>query len=263
MFSAGGVRSSVRRLPVRKQDRLTIFILATSMLVALSTLQVAAQSADPVFSHPTRILNPYLPFATLKQDILIGRSGGQSARVERSTLNRTKTFMVHGKPVQTMVVVDKDFVAGKLEEVPFDYFAESDDGAVYYFGEDVNEYQNGKIVGHRGAWHYGVDTSHLGMIIPGRPQVGQKFQAENVPGITLENDEIVSTTAKIRLGIGSYQNVVKIKESYPDGSVEYKYYVPSVGTVTEIAPDGTVNLRQHISCWQLGTPSDPDGLIRP
>ena len=248
---------------MRKQYRLTIFILATSMLVALSPLQVAAQSANPVFSHPTRILNPYLPFATLKQDILIGKSGSQTARVERTTLNRTRTFTFQGHPIQTMIVVDKDFIGGKLEEVTFDYFAESDDGGVYYFGEDVNEYQNGTIVGHSGAWHYGVETNFLGLIIPGRPQVGQKFQAENVPGITKENDEIVSVTAKIRLGIGSYQNVVKIKESYPDGSVEYKYYVPSVGTVSEIAPDGTVNLRQHISCWQLGTPSDPDGLIRP
>ena len=93
--------------------------------------------------------------------------------------------------------------------------------------------------------------------------MGQKFQAENVPGITKEDDEIVSVTATVKLAIGAFKNAVKIKESYPDGSVEYKYYVPSVGTVTEIAPDGTVNLRQHTSCWQLGTPSDPDALVRP
>src|SRR3954463_14654216 len=130
MFSAEGVRGSVRRLPVGKQYRLTIFILATSILVTLSPLQLAAQSTTPVFSHPTRILNPYLPFATLKQDILVGKSGGQTARVERSSLNRTKTFMFQGHPVETMVVVDKDFVGGKLEEVTFDYFAESDDGGV-------------------------------------------------------------------------------------------------------------------------------------
>ena len=108
-----------------------------------------------------------------------------------------------------------------------------------------------------------LDTNFLGLIIPGRPRVGQRFQAENVPGITKEDDEIVSVTSAVKLAIGTFANAVKIKESYPDGSVEYKYYVPSVGTVTEIAPDGTVNLRQHSSCWQLGTPSDPDALIRP
>src|SRR5438067_978657 len=240
----------------------------TSLLLALILAsavgaQVTGSGGKPVFSHPTRILNPYLPFATLKKDILVGKSGTQSARVERSTLNRTKTFMFQGKPVKTMIVVDKDFVGGQLEEITFDYFAESDDGGVYYFGEDVDEYQNGKVIGHSGAWHYGVNTDFLGLIIPGRPQVGQKFQAENVPGITKEDDEIVSVTATVKLAIGAFKNAVKIKESYPDGSVEYKYYVPSVGTVTEIAPDGTVNLRQHTSCWQLGTPSDPDALVRP
>jgi len=33
----------------------------------------------------------------------------------------------------------------------------------YYFGEDVNEYQNGKrIVGHSGAGYYGVEDDFLG-----------------------------------------------------------------------------------------------------
>src|SRR5437868_9909084 len=190
------------------------------MLASAASAQVTDLTAKPVFSHPTRILNPYLPFGTLKQDILIGKSGTQSARVERSTLNRTKTFMFHGEPVETMIVVDKDFVGGQLQEITSDYFAESDDGGVYYFGEDVDEYQNGKIVGHNGAWHYGVNTDFLGLIIPGRPQVGQKFQAENVPGITKEDDEIVSVTATVKLAIGAFKNAVKIKESYPDGSVE-------------------------------------------
>src|SRR2546430_4892810 len=112
--------------------------IARSLLLALVVAgavcaQVATQAAGPGFSHPTRILNPYLPFGTLKEDILVGKSGNQSARVERSTLNRTRTFMFHGKPVETMIVVDKDFVGGQLEEVTFDYFAESDAGGVYYF----------------------------------------------------------------------------------------------------------------------------------
>src|SRR2546423_6717139 len=146
--------------------------IARSLLLALVVAgavcaQVAAtQAAGPVFSHPTRILNPYLSFGTLKEDILVGKSGSQSARWERSSLNRTRTFMFHGKPVETMIVVDKDFVAGQLEEVTFDYFAESDAGGVYYFGEDVDEYQNGQVVGHSGAWHYGVDTNILGLIMP-------------------------------------------------------------------------------------------------
>src|SRR5207244_6776742 len=103
----------------------------------------------------------YLPFGTLKQDILIGKSGTQSARDERSTLNRTKTFMFHGEPVETMIVVDKDFVGGQLQEITFDYFAESDAGGVYYFGEEEDEYQNETIVGHNEAGHYSVDDHYL------------------------------------------------------------------------------------------------------
>jgi len=148
-----------------------------------------------------------------------------------------------------MIVVDKDFIGGKLEEVTFDYFAESDDGGVYYFGEECERISKRNDRGHSGAWHYGVETNFLGLIIPGRPQVGQKFQAENVPGITKENDEIVSVTGQDQARDWVISKCGEDQRVLSDGSVEYKYYVPSVGTVTEIAPDGTVNLRQHISCW--------------
>ena len=231
--------------------------LAATLLPLLTVCSNAqnATTSGPSFTNPTRILNPYLPLSTLKQDLLLGTTGGKRDLVERSILpNVHVTFHINGQTVPALVMQDKDYVGGKLVEVTRDYFAQSDFGTVYYLGEDVDDYTNGVITGHEGAWRYGVNTNHLGIIVPGRPKVGQKFAAENVPGITSENDEITSLTAVIKTPIGTFFNAMKITESYPDGHKEFKYYIPTIGVVTEIDPDGTVSLISHESAWQLRAP---------
>ena len=39
---------------------------------------------------------------------------------------------------------DRAYVDGQLEEIALGYFGQADDGAVYYFGEDVNIYSKRK-----------------------------------------------------------------------------------------------------------------------
>ena len=60
----------------------------------------------------------------------------------RSVLNETK--LVDG--VETRVVEDRESNGGKLVEVARDYYAvDRSTGDVYYFGEDVDNYKDGKV----------------------------------------------------------------------------------------------------------------------
>ena len=81
---------------------------------------------------------------------------------------------------------DREYAGGKLAEVTLDYFAQADDGTVYYLGEDVDEYKDGKVVGHSGAWLLGKDTQKPGVLMPAHPEIGDKFKSEDVPKITCE-----------------------------------------------------------------------------
>jgi hypothetical protein len=191
------------------------------------------------------ITNPYLPLASLVQDILEGTEGSAAVRVERALKTGTRSFTVGGRVVQALIMEDRAFVDGELEEVATDYFAQSDDGAVYYLGEDVDIYQNGQVVSHEGAWLYGVNTNQPGLIMPAHPKVGDKFQAENVPGITTEDDEVISLSETVTVPAGTYTNCVKIKEVLSDGTIEYKYYAPNVGVVKEVPEDGELDLISH------------------
>lgn len=198
----------------------------------------------PVFSDPTAITNPYLPLAALNQDILVGTESGAPVRVVRTRTGATRNFSVEGQPVAAMIVVDSVFVSGELDEVALDYFAQSDDGTVYYLGEDVDLYQGGVVVGHEGSWLYGVQARTLGVMMPAAAKQGDRYVSENAPPVTVENDEIVSDTATVTVPAGTYANCLKVKE-VSNGVVEYKYYAPGVGVVDEVPPEGRVSLTSH------------------
>lgn len=198
-----------------------------------------------LFTNPTVITNAHLPLGTLTQDVLEGVEGGKSSLVIRTRLPGTRAFTVNGAQVLAIIVSDTVYTAGAVTEVALDYFVQSDNGDVYYFGEDVDEYANGQIVSHEGTWHLGVDTNKPGLFLPATPKVGDKFRSEDVPGITTENDEVIAVDETVTVTAGTYQHCVKVKEILSDGAVEYKLYAPGVGVVREVPEDGLVDLKTH------------------
>lgn len=206
----------------------------------------ALSPAVPRFSQPLKITHPYLPLAALKQDVLEGKEGKKTHRVERTVRpDLHKTFRIGDQDVEALVVEDRDYENGKLVEATRDYFAQSDDGTVYYLGEDVDEYTGNKITGHAGAWLYGKHTTVLGVLLPAHPKVGDKFRSEDVPNITREDDEVVSTTETVVTPAGTYRDCVEVKEILSDGVVEYKFYAQGIGCVKEVLEDGNITLVSH------------------
>lgn len=198
------------------------------------------------FSHPRNITNPYFPLSSLKQDVLEGTEDGKKMRVERTALpDKHRTFKIAGQEVEAFVVEDRSFKDGKLEEVALDYFVQDDAGTVYYLGEEVDNYEDGKLKDHEGSWMLGRDSEVPGVIFPGKPKVGDKFMPEDVSDEIREKDEILSVTETVVTPSGTYKDCIKIQETLADGEVEYKYYAPGVGVVREVPADGEVLLVSH------------------
>ena len=235
-----------------------LVITADGKLVEVKTddaADAAAERADRAktllatlrFTHPTAITNPYLPLSTLEQDILEGNDEGEKVRVERTAKpDMHKTFQLAGQDVEALVFEDREFRDGKLAEVTLDYFAQDDNGNVYYLGEEVDEYESDKVVGHDGSWLVGKDTPVPGVLFPANPVVGMKFRSEDVSSEITELDEIVSVTESTTVPAGQFTDCVKVKETTPDG-VEYKLYAKHVGVVRETPPDGDELLVSHVA----------------
>lgn len=228
-------------------------ITGWSYAALIGGLWLAAAQAGPpaqspghlTFSHPTAITNPYLPLASLHQDVLTGTDGGKPARVERTVLPGTRTFHINGQSVAAMIVEDRDYANGELAEATRDYFAQSDDGTVYYLGESVDEYRHGKITGHGGAWLTGQHGAKPGVLMAAHPKLGDIWQSEAVPGIAEERDEVVAADATVTVPTGTYHHCVKVKEMVPGEDAEYKYYAPHVGVVEEVPVGGMMRLKSH------------------
>ena len=69
--------------------------------------------------------------------------------------------------VDITVVHDVAFADGELAEVDADWFAQDEDGNVWYFGEATAEIENGQVASLEGSWEAGVNGAEPGIIMAG------------------------------------------------------------------------------------------------
>lgn len=194
------------------------------------------------FSHSTRIDNPYLPITRFDRCRLAGDDQGTRLKITRTLLDRKKRFHYRGRTIDAAVVRDRVIGDGELIELTHDYFAQDDAGTVYYLGEDVNEYRDGRVVSHEGQWRLGRDTRKIGVLMPAHPSLGDKFKSESVPHIAHETDHVVATGGQARIGGHVYRHVIKVRENArPPHETEFKKYARGTGVIAEA--NGGVVLR--------------------
>ena len=161
----------------------------------------------------------------------LGLRGGNDELII-TVLNETK--QVDG--VETRVVEERHTKGGKLVEVARNYFAiNKRTNDVYYFGEDVDNYKDGKVINHDGTWHSGVNGAKFGLMMPGRPSVNMRYYQEVSPKVAMDRARIISVTEKLKTKAGTFTNVLKVEETTPlEPSVtDYKYYAPGIGMVSD------------------------------
>jgi hypothetical protein len=156
-----------------------------------------------------------------------------------------ETEMVDG--VTTRVVEERESVDGKLIEVSRNFFAISKrTGDVYYFGEDVDMYRDGKITSHEGAWRSGVGGARFGLMMPGDVRMGRRFHQEIAPKVAMDRARVVAVGATVVTPAGRFEDCIKMEETTPvePDDKEYKLYAPGVGLIKdaglELVSHGTI-----------------------
>ena len=209
----------------------------TTLAIWAFAIPVTADADDgpgeSAFSDPTAIDNPYLPLSRFHRCTYRGEEDGERLRIKRTVLDRTRTFVVDGVAVETMVVKDRVHADGELIEDTRDFFAQDDTGAVRYFGERVDNLRDGRVINHSGSWLFGRDTDEIGVLMAANPHVGSHWLSEDAAPITVEHDRVVA----------KHGGVLRVREfALPDREVEHKLYRKGVGVVAELPPHGEVTL---------------------
>jgi hypothetical protein len=212
----------------------------TSTTAASNTTTIPAPPATAGDYHPNidpskftnKITNEYFPLAPGSVRILFGTKDGVPQRHVTTVTNRTKTIM----GVDCVVVEDVVTSRGALVEKTSDWYAQNNDGSLWYFGEATAEYENGVVINTDGSWEAGVDHALPGMIMAASPKPGPPYYSEYRPGIAEDQSQVLRT------------DVVVIKDTNPlDPSlVQHKWYVRGIGPVQTVRTGSSHTERSHL-----------------
>ena len=197
-------------------------------LVAFVSTSAVADTYDPVIDpahFTTKIDNPFFSMPIGKKMIFEKRTDEGLERIEITITGEKREIM----GVDTFVYLDREFLNGELIEETKDYIAQDKDGNVWYFGEDVANYEDGKFKDHAGAWIAGVKGAKPGYWIKARHVVGDEYRQEFYKGEAEDMAKVVAVGLTVKTSLDTYKNCTKTYDWTPldPESREHKYYCPS------------------------------------
>ena len=176
------------------------------------------------------------------QAVFEGRDGRTAVTLVITVLNDIRRI----GNVDTRVVEERETHNGQLEEVSRNFFALCGPSAdVFYFGEEVDIYKNGKLADHEGSWVAEKAGAKAGLFMPARPLLGARFYQELAPGVAMDRVEVMSDREILKTPAREFRDAVKTEETTPlePGVKDYKVYARGVGMIQ----DGVLLLTQHRS----------------
>lgn len=220
---------------------LMLFVVFNSFLISKTIFDKSRQAGQPPKSggdyspqinpkdFTSNIDNKYFAFTPGTIFIYRGETEEGTERIEVFATQETKRVM----GVTATVVRDRVWLNNELIEDTRDWYAQDNEGNVWYFGEDSKEIANGKVVSTKGSWEAGVDGAKPGMIMEANPKAGGSYRQEYYKGQAEDMAEVVALGVNIKTKYGSFSNCLQTREWTPleAGADEYKYYCPEIGNL--------------------------------
>lgn len=182
--------------------------------------------------------NPYFPLAP--GQIRAYRAEVEDDETGEVTVESHDAFVtfetIDIQGVAAVVVRDTEYEDGILLEDTLDYYAQDQDGNVWYLGEDVINYRfddEGDFTGvdDDGSFRAGIDGALGGWKMQAEPGFGAGYYQEFDPGNAIDEGIVVAVDQDVEIDLGSFEEAVKILDTTalePDVA-EFKYYVPGLG----------------------------------
>lgn len=165
----------------------------------------------PSSSEVDHLYFPLDPGTTLVYEGAV--ENGAIERIEREVLFQTRTIL----GVENRVIRDSAYVGGRLVEVALDYYAQSTDGTVWYFGEFVVNYRyddegNPTVTDNLGSWIADDVTNFPGTIMLADPEVGDHYYQEFAPGVAFDFALINGLDEHVDIPFGVFDEVMSTSE---------------------------------------------------
>lgn len=222
-------------------------LLAPALCAVAAAPSLAASevpSESPVFSSPLEITNVWFPFQVDAVKVFRGSSDDGRLVAVHTFLAATRSFAWNGTTVEARVVRERGFLGGQLVEESFQYVAQADDGAVYFFGEISSDFAAGQVISHEGSWLVGgaslagdppetAFAAHPSLSMPATLAEGDQWKSEDLFPIADCTVTVLKVGRKAKVEAGKYTGVVKVLETsqLADSGPEKKWIAPGVGII--------------------------------
>ena len=166
---------------------------------------------DATFTDPSNVDNRFFPLppGTINSygvEIVDPETGEEeSERNDHFATFETKTIA----GIEAVVVRDTAYEDGVLVEDTLDWYAQDDDGNVWYMGEISTNYtydDEGEFTGtdFDGSWQAGVDGACPGWIMRANPMPGDSYFQEFYPGVAVDEGKVIARGLSVETEFGSF-----------------------------------------------------------
>ena len=202
------------------------------------------QGSEAVNLNPadftTKIDNPYWPMSPGSRWVYRETDyKGTKQKVVVTVTDKTKTI---ANGVKARVILDVVSEKGKPVEITKDWYAQDKRGNVWYLGEAVRNYENGKLVDRAGSFEAGVDEAQAGVAMPANPVPGLSYRQEYYKGEAEDKASIITVgQEQVQVPYGYFnEKVLMTRDLVPTEPKvqELKFYAPGVGPLLSMHTDG-------------------------
>ena len=222
---------------------LTGTLIAAAALAA-GTNRGLPQGSEPVKLDPAdftlKIDNPYMPLKVGSRWVYRETdTTGTREKVVVTVTNQTKRI---ANGVTARVVRDTVTERGKPVEITDDWFAQDSKGNVWYLGEAVRNFEDGKLVDRAGSFEAGVDGAQAGIAMPAKPKPGLSYRQEYYKGEAEDKGAVITVgKEQVQVPFGFFdREVLMTRDLVPTEPKvqELKFYAPGIGNLLSVHIDG-------------------------
>jgi hypothetical protein len=221
---------------------------------AISSLRTAAVGVSAASAYEPHLRpgdfslgidNPYFPLPVGRTWVYRGTRDRQS-QIDRVTVTSKTKLVAEG--ITARVIRDVATHNGKLLEKTDDWYAQDNQGNVWYLGEDTTAYLPDGQADKSGSWEAGVNDAEPGIIMLAKPQIPDAYRQELLKGEAEDTAWIINRGGSVSAPFGTFHRTLRTLEfaRIEPGVVDQKIYAAGIGIVSEKALTGPQEVAQLV-----------------
>jgi hypothetical protein len=186
------------------------------------------------FSNPTDIDNKYFPMTPGMHYVFEGITEEGGRQIPHSIIFTVTDLTKEIMGVNTVVAYIEDYSDNQLVEAEIAFYAQADDGTVWFMGEHPEVYEDGVMV-EAPTWIPGFKGAQAGIVMKAQPELDAPSYGQGWgPAVNwTDRGRVVGMGEQTCVPVDCYEDVLiteEFSQSEPD-AFQVKYYAPGVGNV--------------------------------